>query len=913
MDRERWQQIDTIFKSALECAPSERAAFLEQACRSDTILRREVESLIAHDQAQSFMADPAFADASRLLTQDRTGSLLGEALGPYKILGQIGAGGMGEVYLALHATTNRKVALKLLPSYFIKDEQRAWRFQQEACAVLALNHPNIVTLYDIGQADDIHFIATEFIEGETLRERMARAPLEIHEAVDIAIQVAGALAAAHQAGVVHRDIKPENIMLRPDGYVKVLDFGLAKLTKGYGVATASTIAKMDTEPGLVIGTARYMSPEQARGLPVDARTDIWSLGVVLYEMVTGHAPFEGATPTDVIISIVEKEPPSLVRYTPEAPAQLEPIIKKALAKDREQRFHGVTDLLIHLRSLKRELELEAELDRAVPSELRGAEAATKSGSQTIVETTHQPMVHATDVATATVHTRSRAKYLVGEIRQHWTGAIIIATALTLGIAAQTYFYSAQADRTPINSIAVLPFINDNVDPATEYLSDGITESLIDSLSRLPTLRVLARSTTFSYKGRAVDPREVGRELGVDAVLIGRVTQRGDALSIQADLVNVADGSHLWGEQYNRTVSEVLAIHQEISKEISQRLRLKITGEEQRRVILHSTRHTEAYQLYLKGRYHWNKRTDEGFRRAIEYFLQAIEKDPSYALAYVGLADSYLLSELLPARERYPKAKAAALQALEIDETLGEAHVSLAAIKNWYDFDWPGAEMEFRRAIELSPNYATAHHWYGEFLANLGRFGESIAEYERALEIDPLSLAISSDLGMVYYHARQYDRAVEHLKKVIEMDSNYVRTHFYLAQVYEEKGMFEEALAELERGNLLEGDSPSEFAKSKAVIRTAFRSSGARGYWRTRLDIVKEEERSNKRVYSTGSATLMAILHARVGERDQAFKWFEKVYEDREPSLLWLKVAPDCDNVRSDPRFTDLLRRVNFPI
>jgi serine/threonine protein kinase/TolB-like protein/Flp pilus assembly protein TadD len=911
MDRERWQQIDTIFKSALECAPSDRPAFLDEACRSDISLRSEVESLIAHDQARSFMDNPGFEDAARLLTHGRTGSLLGQTLGPYKILGQIGAGGMGEVYLALHTTTNRKVALKLLPPYLIKDEQRAWRFRQEARAVLALNHPNIVTIYDIGQAGDIHFIATEFIEGETLRQRMERAPLEINEALDIAIQVAGALAAAHKAGVVHRDIKPENIMLRPDGYVKVLDFGLAKLTERYGLATASAIAKIDTEPGLVMGTATYMSPEQARGLPVDARTDIWSLGVVLYEMVAGRAPFEGATPTDVIISIVENEPAPLVRYTPAAPAHLELIIKTALAKNVEQRFHLVTDLLIDLRIVKRELEIKAELERAALPELRGAETATRNGSQTTVENLPEPLAHATRAATAT--TTPRAKYLVGVIKRHSTAAIIIAITLTLAIAALTYFYFARPNRAPVKSIAVLPFVNNSVDPATEYLSDGITESLINSLSQLPTLRVMARSTAFSYKGRAVDPRKAGRELGVDAVLMGRVSQRGDALSIQAELVNVADGSQLWGEQYNRTLSDVLAIQQEISTEISERLRLKITGEEQRRVTRHSTKHTEAYQLYLKGRYHWNKRTDEGFRRAIEYFLQAIERDPSYALAYVGLADSFLLSELLPARERYPKAKAAAQRALEIDETLGEAHTSLAAIKNWYDFDWSGAEIEFRRAIELSPNYPTAHHWYGELLANLGRFEESVAEYQRALELDPLSLAISTDFGMVYYHARQYDRAIEQLRKVIEIDPNYVRTHFYLAQVYEEKGMFEEALAELERGSVLEGDSLTELANGKAAIRNAFRSAGARGYWRMRLQIVKEEVRKKKRVYFMGSSTDLAILHARAGERDQAFEWFEKVYQDREPSLLWLKVAPDCDNLRSDPRFTNLLKRVNFPV
>ena len=855
MDRERWQQIDAIFKSALERAASERANFLDEACRNDAALRSEVESLLAHDQAWSFMDAPVFAN---------TDSLRGQALGPYKILQQIGAGGMGEVHLALHANTNRKVALKLLPPYFIKDEQRTRRFQQEARAVLALNHPNIVTIYDIGQAGEIHFIATEFIEGETLRERMARAPLELNEALDIAIQIAGALAAAHQQGVVHRDIKPENIMLRPDGYVKVLDFGIAKLTDSYSLTTTSPATDIDTEPGLVIGTARYMSPEQARGLSVDAGTDVWSLGVVLYEMVTGRVPFAGTTPADVIVSIVEKEPAPLASHV----AQLKSVLKKALAKVRDQRFETVTDLLNDLKSLQRELE-----------------------------TTHSPGPRVTTA-------RGRSK-------RHWiAAAIIIAVTLTLAIA---YFYSTRSHRPPINSIAVLPFANHSVDPSTEYLSDGITESLINSLSQLPTLRVMARSTAFSYKGRAVDPREIGRELGVDAVLMGRVTQREDGLSIQAELVNVADGSQLWGEQYNRKLSDLVAIQQEISMQISERLRLKLTGEERRRVSRHSTTQTEAYQLYLKGRYQWNKRTNETAETAIEFFRQAIEKDPTYALAYVGLADSYLLAELLPARERYSKARAAALQALEIDDTLGEAHVSLAAIKNWYDWDWPGAELDFKRAIELSPNYPTAHHWYGEFLANLGRFDESVAEYEKALELDPLSLAISSDLGMVYYHARQYDRAGDHLRKVLKIDPNYVRTHFYLAQVHEERGMFEEALAELERGNLLEGDDPTEVASGKAAIRKAFHSSGARGYWRMRLDLAQKEARAKKHVYFTGYSTNMAILHARLGEFDQAFEWLEKVYDDREPSLLWLKVAPDCDNLRSDPRFAELLRRINFPL
>jgi serine/threonine protein kinase len=559
----------------------------------------------------------------------------GSSLGHYEIRSQLGVGGMGEVYLAQDTNLGRRVALKLLPSEFTKDESRVRRFQQEARAASALNHPNILTIHEIGSENSTYFIATEYIEGRTLRDYMSGARMKTTEVLDVATQVASALAAAHAAGVVHRDIKPENIMLRLDGIVKVLDFGLAKLTERE-TPDMEAPTLVNTDAGVVMGTARYMSPEQVRGLFIDARTDVWSLGAVIYEMLTGRVPFTGETASDVIAGVLEREPQPLGLQGEEIP-ELKRIVSKALRKDREERYQTVKDLSLDLKSLKEELEFEAKLSRSAPPNAHKETFTPKSGRQTVSATTIDPALSTAEVE-ATRPTSS-AEYIFREIKHHKKSAILAAAALVALMAVFSYFYFARGDSAAIDSIAVLPFINASADPNTEYLSDGITESLINSLSQLPKLRVVPRSTMFRYKGREVDPQIVGRELGVRAVLTGKLVQRGDTLSIQTELVDVAEESQLWGAQYNRKLADILAVQEEISREISEKLRIRLSGEERKQLTKRYTESTEAYQLYLRGRYYWNKRTAEDLKKGVYYFRQAIDMDPNYALAYAGLADS----------------------------------------------------------------------------------------------------------------------------------------------------------------------------------------------------------------------------------------------------------------------------------
>jgi serine/threonine protein kinase/TolB-like protein len=538
--------------------------------------------------------------------------MVGQSIGHYKIIEPLGAGGMGEVYLAEDTRSGRKVALKVLPELLTRDRERVLRFQQEARAALALNHPNIVTIYEVGQADSRHFIANELIQGQTLRQRMTASSLKIGEILDIAIQVGSALAEAHQAGIVHRDIKPENIMLRPDGYVKVLDFGLAKLNESEGSIVdtqAPTKVNVKTAPGVVMGTVNYMSPEQLRGGQIDARTDIWSLGVVLYEMVATHPAFSGETSGDVIASILERQPPPLARYSRDAPEALEEIVTTALAKDREERFQTAKQMVASMRRLKQRLDATAELERSTAPDASGTSKTInvhQSAGRTAGEARRQAAVP------GSAHTASSAEYLVGGILRHGRVALVALALSLLVITAGIYFYSTRNRDIPIDSLAVLPFANENADETTEYLSDGITESLIYKLSQLPTLRVMASNTVFRYKGRQVDAQSVRQELGVRAILIGKITQRGDALAISAELVDARNNRLLWGDHYNRKFGDILAIQEEISREISQKLQPRLTGEQQKRLTKRYTENTEAYELYLKGNYfRGGKITEEG--------------------------------------------------------------------------------------------------------------------------------------------------------------------------------------------------------------------------------------------------------------------------------------------------------------
>jgi serine/threonine protein kinase/Tfp pilus assembly protein PilF len=787
-------------------------------------------------------------------------------LGRYKILEELGAGGMGEVYLAEDTHLGRKVALKALPTPYTGDTERARRFQQEARAASSLNHPNILTIHEVGEAGGRPFIATEYVEGETLREALTKSPrMSLSKALDVVVQMASALATAHTAGIIHRDIKPENIMLRMDGLVKVLDFGLAKLTEPEDMTLeASTL--MLTGPGIVLGTITYMSPEQARGQEVDARTDIWSTGVVLYEMLTGRQPFEGMTPSDVLACLLTKEPVPLSSYGLEIPAELEWISSKALNKDREERYQTVKDFSSDLRRLKQRLEFETQMERSASQQFSDVEKFGASGN--------------TKANAAGLSNLSRRAQPTQRKRRH-------------------------AKSKAIDSLAVLPLLNASADPEMEYLSDGITESIINALAQLPKLRVMARSIVFRYKGQEVDPQRVGRELDVRAVLVGRVLKLDDQLIVGAELVDALDGAQVWGEHYNRQFADIFAVQEVIANGITEKLQLKLSGEEKKQLTKRYTDNIEAYQLYLQGRYFWNKRTAEGIENGIRYFQQAIAEDPNYALAYTGLADCYIMSgfyDYLRPADAFPQAKVAALKALEIDDALAEAHISLAAIRTFYEWDWLDAERDFKRGLKLNAQSVKAHHWYACSLTSQGRFAEGFREMKRAQELEPLSLIINRDVGRHYYFLRQYDRAVAQCRKTLEMEPNFFLAHFYLAPAYEQQGMHEEASRELQQAIMLSGRS----AAMIALLGHAYAVAGRRD---EALLVLEELDERAQQEYVP--AFYPVLIYLGLDDKDQAFTWLERAYEERSTHLVWLKVDPIFDGLRADARFTDLMRRMGL--
>ena len=832
--------------------------------------------------------------------------LAGTTLSHYSIISKIGAGGMGEVYLAEDTKLDRKVALKILPAEVANDQTRMRRFVQEAKAASALNHPNIITIHEIAQIDSMNFIVTEFIDGETLRQRM-KAGMKLIEILEVAIQAASALGAAHSAHIIHRDIKPENIMLRRDGYIKVLDFGLAKLTDPRDSVTdpeAATRALVNTSAGTVMGTAVYMSPEQAKGVGVDERTDLWSLGAVLYEMMTGRVPFLGETPTETISLILQREPLPLSRYAHEAPAEMERIVNKALTKNCEERYQSAKDLLIDLRNLKRKLEVDAEIDRTLSAEPRGIPLTTSSDSDATA-----PKTRSGAAATAgPTHATSSAEFIVSGIKQHKLAMACAALVLIIASVGLASLWSSRNSNAAIESIAVLPFENRSENTDDEYLSDGLTESLIYRLSQLPNLKVTPTSVAFRYKGKQVDTVKAGNELGVSAVLLGRITQRGDSLTISAELVDVRSNNLLWGEQYDRKMSDLLATQREIAREIVEKLRLKVSSEE-KGIAKHYTDSNDAYQLYLKGRFYWNKRTEEGLRKSLEYYQQTIERDPNFALAYSGLSDTYNLlgapdaTGALSAADAMTKAKAAALKALEIDDTLAEPHVSLAHVKYYYDSDFAGAEREYKRAIELNPKYPTGPQWYAVYLMSVGRFDEALAQIRHAQELDPLSLPINMTYGWVLLTARQTDQSIEQLRKTLEMDPNFVLTHHRLGLAYEQQGKYDEAIAEFKQVISLTSGKPL----GVAALAHAYAMSGRRA--EAKETLAKLQEQSKVRYVSPSS---VAFVFAALDDKEQAFAWLEKAFQVHDGVLVRLKVDSRYDKLRSDPRFAEMMRKMGLP-
>lgn len=751
---------------------------------------------------------------------------------------------MGEVYRARDVRLERDVAIKVLTESLVNDPEALIRFQTEARAVAALSHPNILAIHDFDKNEGIYYTASELLDGETLRARLSKSSISWRKAAEISIAVAQGLSAAHSKGIIHRDLKPENIFITSDGQVKILDFGLAAI-RGNSTPTGESA---ETEEA-VLGTVGYMSPEQARGSSADAWSDLFSLGCILYELITGKKAYSRNTVFETVAAMLKEDPPDIAESGKSIPFELQRVIRHCMEKNPNERIQSAHDLAFELRAI-----LDA------------------------TETSRVPHAAKTNILLA-----------------------VLVAVLVLGVAGLALYMGKNAN---VRSIAVLPMVNENADEGMDYLSDGVTESIINNLSQLQDLRVMARSTVFRYKGREADLRKIGRDLKVDSILTGSIKHQLDNLVVKVELVRVSDGSQLWGQTYTRRLMDILPVQEDISHEIVSHLRLRLTGEQEKRLTRRSTNDTEAYQLYLRGRYHWNQRSPDEIRIAIDYFRQAIDHDPAYSLAYAGLADSYALLgdyNALPADEAFHRAKAAAERAIEIDEGLAEGHTSMAHVSFYYR-DWPRAESEFKRAIELNPGYATVHQWYANYLAIMGRSDDALEQIRIALDLDPLSPIISEALGAQLYLARRYDEAIRQFVKTLQQDPNFVPAHYGIAFAYAQIGKYKEAIDSCEKTIALSGCRTCYLAGLGYVYGLSGRKEEA-------LEAISELEKNLDTDYV--SAADIAMVYAGLSDRDEAFRWLERAYAEHAEFINFIQVEPAFDPIKSDPRFEELLQRLGL--
>ncbi len=875
MEPNRWREIEELCQTALDQAEAERASFLDRACAGDEALRREVESLLKHHEtAETFIEAPALEVAAKMAAADQARSLVGHEINHYRILSLLGAGGMGRVYLAEDINLSRRVALKLLPAEPTRNSHRVLRFKQEARVISALNHPNIITIYEVGEIADMHYIATEFIDGQTLRQHMTGGTMQIGDVVGVATQVASALGAAHDSGIVHRDIKPENIMVRKDGLVKVLDFGVAKLTESQTPSVDSWTETKDganTQTGALMGTVRYMSPEQARGVTIDARSDIFSLGVVLHEMLAGKSPFGGTTTTEVITAILGDEPPPIISCRPEVPKELEQILAHALHKDAAERYQTTQQMLADLKELKQRLEIEAVLEKtqAASAPRREKRSFRKWGTAT-------------------------------------AGLLLVFVTSWRLLPNRN---GAPAEDAVIMSLAILPLENLSGDPDRELFVDGMTEELSSTLGQIGNLRVPGRTSVMRYKGTKKSLAEIASELKVDALVKGALLESGGKVRITVRLIRatgVGEDQSLWVGNYDRDAQDVLTLQNEVARDIARETRIQLSPRERERLARAQKVDPKAHNLYVMGRQLWNKSNLDGYSKAISYFREAQDLAPTYAAPSAGLADTYLelaSTGVLQTAFAYDEARKEATRALELDPELADAHVSLA-LMDYIGGDWIRAENLFNRALVLNPNYSHAHMMFAHFLASGGRFTEAMAEAKLARDLDHGSLAMNFMVAFTYYLSRQYTAAIEAFQHTLDLDPEFSSAQEALAKVYEMAGMPDKAFAEYQK-YLTSGGVP--LAEVSAFERV-YRSAGIRAYLEKLLDREVEEERLGYGVWPIRRAS----LHARLGDAGSTVQWLERAFRERSPILKDVRVDPVYDSVRKDPRFIKFVERLQLP-